>query len=106
MTNPTQAQPSDDALALAAAQGVLSIASSINPQADASASGLAALFDAVGPSEEFKNTKLIEAGVTAEELDAIKTKINTAIANKDMQTINMIAKAAVSVLGGVKDILF
>lgn len=104
MTTPEQLEPTPESQDLAAAQALLALASSIDakPVGD---SGLASLFAGVGPSDTFMATRLTDAGVSQEELDRIKTKINDAIANKDMATINTIAKYAVSVLGGVRDIL-
>lgn len=91
---------------IAAVQAVLALANAINPQPAQSAGSLADLFDGVGPSQEFMDTRLKDAGVTAEELQQIKAAIDGAIQNNDIQTINKIAKTAVAVLGGIKDILF
>lgn len=104
MTTHEQQTLGEAARALAAAQGVLSIAASVD-QSPVAAPGLAGLFDSVGPSAEFMATKLTDAGITVEELAFVKSKINDAIVNKDMATINKIAKIAVTVLGTVKDIL-
>ena len=104
MTNQNDEALTEHTSTIAAAQALLMLAQSVDPTPIAP-SPLANLFAGVGPSKEFKETRLTEAAVSAEELAQIKVKLQDAIANQDMETLNKITKIGVSVLGSIKNLL-
>lgn len=63
------------------------------------------LFAGVGPSQSFLNTQLQAAGVTPEQLQAVVGKIDEAVNNDDIDTINTILGIGKTLLSTVKSVL-
>ena len=63
------------------------------------------LFASVGPSAEFLSTQLNASGVSAAELKTVIAKIDEAVRNDDVATINSILGIGQTILKSVKGLL-
>lgn len=88
-----------------AANAILALIGAVEDDNVGSTNPMASLFADVGPSDNFMSTQLTDAGITDEDLARIKGKVQEAVANNDVATINKVLKTGVTALGFLKDVL-